>query len=173
MTDTTDRRQTAIDTFANHTTMSEREAEVYVLRRLAGVRRGETARLLGIAENTVDNHLSSAAEKAALPNIKDVNRQSPRNTGYNEGVAWELRFPNGAMVRYVWRTDTEAIHEQTISAADPHSIHKDWDVGGTADGVAEYTLETLQEYTKEWRHDLDVCATDAPDVFAALTGYAP
>ena len=165
--------ETAVETFATHSDMTEREARVFVLRELRNIRRGDVADRLDISPNTVDNHLTSAKQKARLPNIEDVNRQGPRNTGHAEGVAWEIRFPNGAMVRYVWNRETEEIHEQSIRGDDPHSIHTDHGVGGSEDEVAEYALTWLEQYTQECLDDLDTCRTDMPDQFEALTCHAP
>lgn len=164
--------KTAVETFANHTEMSEREAEVFVLREVRGVRRGEAAAQLDISENTVDNHYSAAKEKARLPDIMDVNRQYANNTGLNEGSAYEIRFPNGAMLRYVWNTEQEEIREQTVSAADPHSIYEDMGVGGSEDELAEFALESICEYTQNYRDNFEACRKDWTPIFEALTGWA-
>ena len=169
----TDRRQTAIETFANHTDMTGREAEVFVLRKLTGIHRAAVAEQLGISENTVDNHLAHAKEKAKLPNIDSVDRVGASKTGDDEGVAWDIWWPNDARVRYVWNRAAEEIHEQTYRADDPDTVHNSWGVGGSEDEVAEFALTTLQEFTQEWRDDLDACVFDMPDLFEAVTCYAP
>lgn len=168
-----DRRQTAIATFTDHTDMTEREAEVFVLRKLAAIHRSAVAEQLDISENTVDNHLANAAEKAALPNIDTVDRVGASKTGDGKGVAWDIWWPNEARVRYVWNRETEEIDEVTHRADDPQSVHNSWGVGGAEDEVAEFALTTLQEFTQDWRADLDACVFDMPDLFAAVTCYDP
>jgi hypothetical protein len=75
------------------------------------------------------------------------------------------------MLRYVWNTEHEAIYETVTAAEDPHSIYKSFDVGGSEDELAEYALESISEYTRSYRDDIDACAMDWTPVFAALTGY--
>lgn len=162
-------RETAIETFANHTEMSEREAEAFVLRELMGIRRGEVADMMEISESTLDNHVQSAKQKARLPHIDHVKRVSAKNTGYEEGESYEIWFENGALLRYVWNEELGQIKEETATAADAHSIHESMAIGGSEDELAEYTLESLEEYTRTYREDWKACRQDWGPVFEAIT----
>jgi DNA-binding CsgD family transcriptional regulator len=171
MNRSTSRFDTAVETFENSSDMTTAEAEVYVCRALEGLSRSQTADRLGKSESTVDTQFQSAKQKAQLPEIDAVKRQSPRNTGYDEGMAYEIRFANGAQLRYVWNEDHDAIYEDTVAADDPHSIYKSFDLGGTEDELAEYTLESIEEYTMSYRDDPEACRTDWTPVFEAITLY--
>jgi DNA-binding CsgD family transcriptional regulator len=171
MSRNTSRFETAVETFQNSSDMSEAEAEVYVLRFLNGVSRSEAADQLDKSESTVDTQYQSAQKKAQLPNIDTVKRVSATNTGYDEGAAYEIWFENESMLRYVWNEERGHIFEDTIAADDPHSIHKSSDVRGSQDELAEYTLESIIEYTRSYRDEPEVCRKDWPHVFEAITLY--
>lgn len=100
-------------------------------------------------------------------------RVSARQTPDGEGRAWDIWFPNGARVRYVWDEIGEEIVEKTYLASDPDSAHNSWGVQGDEDELADYALETLQEFTQTWRDDPKACAVDMPDLFAAVVCYEP
>jgi len=165
---TTKALETAIDTFANHTDMTEREAEAYVHREIAGHSRGETARLMGISESTVDTQVQNAKPKAHLPHIDQVKRISATNTVPEQGKAWEIWFENGAMLRYVWNTELEEIVEQVTRADDPHSIWSDMAVNGSEDELEEYALESISEYTRSFRDDVESCRHEWSPVYEAI-----
>lgn len=168
MTRNGSRFDAAVEMFENNG-LTAREAEVYVLRALRDINRHDVADQLEISPSTVDSLFQRAKDKARLPYIERVQRQSATNTGYEEGVAYEIWFENEAMLRYVWNKEDGQIHEQTIRADDPHSIYEDFDVGGSEDEVAEYALESICEYTQSYRDDVSVCRTDWPHIYEAIT----
>ncbi len=169
---TTKGLETAIETLANHTDMTQREAEAYALRELANVTRGDAANQMNVSESTLDNHVQAAKSKAALPDIDVVKRVSATNTGFEEGKAWEIWFDNGAMLRYVWNDKLHEIVETTTRADDPHSIYQEHEVGGSEDELEEYALESISEFTRNYRDDVDACRSDWPGVFEAILCYS-
>jgi DNA-binding CsgD family transcriptional regulator len=171
MSHRTSRHDTAVETFHEHGGLTEREAEAFVYRELDRLTRGDAADQMDISESTLDTLHQRAKQKVRLPGIKRINRQYRKNTGYDEGTAWEVWFENSACLRYVWNTETESIHEQTITAVDPHSIYDDYDVDGSEDELAEYMLTTLEEYTQSYRDDWEAARKDWSPIFAAITGY--
>jgi len=171
MSRNTSRFETAVETFQNSGHMSEAEAEVYVLRFLNGLSRREVADQLDKSESTVDTQYQSAKKKAQLPAIDTVKRVSATNTGYEEDIAYEIWFENESMLRYVWNEERGQIIEDTIAADDPHSIYKSFEVGGSEDELAEYTLESITEYTQTYRDDPKACRKDWTHVFEAITLY--
>lgn len=171
MSQNTCRFDAAVETFQNSSDMSRAEAEVYVFRFLDGLSRSETADQLDKSKSTVDTQYQNAQKKAQLPKIDTIKHQSSKNTGYEEGEAYEIRFENGAQLRYVWNSEREVIYEETIAADDPHSIHQSFELGGAEDELAEYTLESIEEYTRNYRDDPEACRTDWTPVFEAITLY--
>ena len=172
MSRNTSRFEIAVETLQNSSDMSEAEAEVYVLRFLDGLSRSETADRLDKGESTVDTQYQNAKKKAQLPAIDTVKRVSATNTGFEEGLAYEIWFENEAMLRYVWNEERDEIVEDTIAADDPHSIQQSFEVGGSEDELAEYALESIEEYTRNYRDDPEACRTDWSPVFEALTLYS-
>jgi len=166
------RREIAAETFQNSSDMTEREAEAYVLRELAGVGRGRAAVQLGdVSESTVDTLHQRAKNKARLPSIAMVQRVSASNTGSAEGKSYEVWFENDAMLRYVWNDEHGEIREETYRADDPRSTHESFGVGGSEDELGEYTLESIEEYTKNYRDDVAACKSDWTHIYEALTCY--
>lgn len=165
---TTTHLETAIDTLANHTEMSKREAEAYALRELDGVSRSEAARLMDVSESTLDNHVQAAKKKARLPHIDTVKRVRSRNTGYDEGEAIEIWFENEAMLRYVWNDERGEIVETTTRADDPHSIWEQMPVGGSEGELEAFALESIMQYTQEYRDDIGACRRHWSPVFEAI-----
>lgn len=162
------RFETPIETFASHSDMTQREAEAYVYREIANLSRSEAADLMDVSPSTVDSHVQSAKPKAKLPDIDVVKRVSARNTGFEEGRAYEIWFANGAMLRYVWNEDRDQIAETTTRADDPHSIWKQYPVGGTEDELAEYAIESIAEYTQNFRDDVEACRNDWDPIYEAI-----
>lgn len=171
MHDHKDRFEAAVETFQNSSGMTEREAEAFVLRVLDGIHRQAAADRMGISKSTVDKHVHAAKQKVRLPHIDEVVRVSPRNTGTDEGRAYEIRFPNGALLRYVWNGEKGEIVESVNRADDPISTYRQFGVGGSEEELAEYALESISEYTRVYRDDWEACRKDWPHVFEALTGY--
>jgi len=172
MSQAMDGHDKAVETFANHTEMSEREAEAYVLREIRGVARGPAARQLDISESTLDNPVHNAKKKVRLPHSDQVKRVSARNTGYEEGEAIEIWFENQSMLRYVWNDERGEIREETIAATDPHSIHESFGVGGSEDELDEFALESIIEYTRNYRDDVEACRRDWSSVFEAIVCWS-
>lgn len=168
----TNELDTAIKTFANHSEMTEREAEAYVRRQIAGQSRAEAASLMDISASTVDTQVQKAKPKAKLPNIDVVKRVQPSNTGLEEGLAYEIWFENGAMLRYVWNDSYGEIMETTARADDPHSLYQQVGVAGSEDELEAYALESIAEYMQTYRDDIEACRSDWPDVFEAILCYA-
>lgn len=171
MSRTQSRFDTAVETFQNSSGMTKAEAEVYVSRSLDGLSRSDTAQRFNKSESTVDTQFQNAKEKAQLPHIKEVVRISERNSGTDEGQAWEVRFENGALLRYVWNHEQDEIVESVNRADDPVSTYKQFGVGGSEDELAEYALESIAEYTQSYRDYPKACRDDWPPVFEALTAY--
>lgn len=163
-------REAATETFQNHTEMTEREAEVYVMRELIGANRSETAMNLGdISESTVDTLHQRAKKKAELPRIDVVKRESSKNTGSAEGLAYEIWFENEAMLRYVWNEERGEIREEVFAANDPRTLHDGFDVGGSEDELAEYAMESIEQYTRNYQDDIDALERDWSPLYEALT----
>lgn len=167
-----DRRQKAIETFTENTDMTEREAEAYVLRELEGIHREQSAQMMDVDPSTLDTLHQRAKPKAKLPQIDIVKRVSATNTGSEEGQAWEIWFENGAMLRYVWNDAYDEIMETTTRADDPHSIHDELGVAGDEDELEAYALESVSEYTRNYRDDIEACKSDWTPVYEAITGYS-
>jgi len=172
MSRNTSRFDAAVETFQNSSDMSEAEAEVYVLRFLDGLSRSETADQLDKSESTVDTQYQNAKSKAQLPDIDVVKRESSKNTGFEEGESYEIWFDNQAMLRYVWNDERQEIVENTVAADDPHSIQQSFEVGGSEDELAEFALESIEEYTRNYRDDPKACRKDWSPIFEAITLYS-
>ena len=161
----------AVETLANHTDMTQREAEAYVWRELRNVSRSEAARQMDVSENTLDNHLQAARKKAALPPIDAVKRMYPSDDG-RYGTGYEIRFANGAMLRYIWDNEREEIREETFQAHDADTVFESLGVGGTEDDVAGVALESIIEYTQTYRDDLTAARQDWSHIVEAILCWA-
>ena len=170
------RRESTIEMFADYTDMTDREAEAFVSRELVGMNRDEVAQRMGnIDKSTVDSHVQNARQKATLPKIKRINRQSATNTGSEEGRAVECYFENGTLLRYVWDSDRETILEQWFTAYDPHSVFDEFTVGANDDGaddLDEYLVVALEMYTKDYETLADLVPA-WETAYKALTNYNP
>jgi len=169
MPQNTTRFDAAVETFANEG-LSQREAEAYVSRRIAGLGRQEAARRLDIEPSTLDTLVERAKGKnPQLPSISKVDY--PDATKGREVAAARIWFENGAQLRYVKREHedgTVALSEETFGADDSHSVLESFGVGGADDGVASFALESISEYLQSYR-DPETCRRDWPHVFEALT----
>lgn len=166
----TTRFKIAVETFQNSSDMSEAEAEVYVLRELAGWSRGDTARELDKSESTVDTQLQAAKKKARLPEITKIEPHK-RVRGDDAVDIW---FANDARLRYRAREDDDGettIVEQTYRADDPDTVWEEFDLALDGDELHEVALETVAEYINEYRNDIDACRFDWAHVLEATTVF--
>ena len=161
---------TAVETFENSSGLSEREAQVYVARRIDDVGRQQTARWLDLNPSTVDTLLDRAEKKhPRLPAIEKVDY--PDHDRPDDVVeAATISFANGAalMYRLYDEEGDVTLREETYGADDPHSVLESFDVGGEGDNVAEFALESVSEYLQSYRAPED-CRRDWPAVFEAIT----
>lgn len=161
------RFQTAVETFQNSSGLSEREAQVYVARRIDNRGRKETAQWLDIEPSTVDTLLDRAEKKS--PQLPSVTKVEYPDHNRPDGVveAATIWFENDAALMYRLYDDG-TLREETYGADDPHSVLESFDVGGEDDNVAEFALESLAEYLQSYRAPED-CRRDWPHVFEAIT----
>lgn len=157
----------SVETFAKYGGLTEREAEAYVWRELRNVRRSETARQMEIGANTVDELVQRAKKKVHLPHIDTVKCQPSTETGFREGLAYEIWFQNEAMLRYVWDEERECIVEETYGANDPQSVLDSHTFNDAEEDIPEYTLATIEEYTRSYRDNPEEW-DDWPNVFEAI-----
>jgi hypothetical protein len=169
MSRNTTRFDAAVETFTNQG-LSQREAEAYVSRRIAGLGRQEAARWLDIEPSTLDTLVERAKDKdPQLPGISKVDY--PDSTKDREVAAARIWFENGAQLRYVKREHedgTVTLSEETFGADDPHSVLESFEVGGEGDDVVAFALESISEYLQSYR-DPETCRRDWPHVFEAIT----
>jgi len=164
---TTNKFTRAVETFQRSSGLSEREAQVYVARRIDDIGRQQTARMLDISPSTVDTLLDRAEKKnPKLPGIDKIDYPDyNRPDGVVQAAA--VWFENGAALMYRLYDD-ETLREETYGADDPHSVLESVDVGREDDNVAEFALESVSEYLKTYRDPGD-CRDDWPAVFEAIT----
>lgn len=159
------RHDHAVETFANHSDMTEREAEAYVWREIRGVRRAEAAEQMDVSENTLDNQLQAARQKVSLPPISKIETHtfvSPEKLP--AVVIW---FANGAKLRYVEEEDG-TVNEQTYRATDPDSVYESYDIGVDPEEMREAAFESVAEYINVYQDDVDAIRRDWPHVFEAI-----
>jgi len=166
---TTNKFTRAVETFRESSGLSEREAQVYVARRIRG--RKETAQWLDISPSTVDTLLDRAEKKD--PQLPAVTKVEYPDHNRPDGVveAATIWFGNGAALMYrLYDEDGRVtLREETYGADDPHSVLESFGVGGDGDSVAESALESLSEYLRSYRDDIEACRRDWPAVFEAIT----
>ena len=163
-----DALETAIDTFATHTEMTEREAEAYVRRTIADQTRGEVAFVMDASTGVVDALAERATPKATLPNVDTVERVPAADAGFDGDDAWAITFANGAVLRYGWSADREQLVRTTTRADDPTRVTDRLGVGGSEAELEAFTLEVISEYTCRYRDDIDACREEWTSVYEAL-----